>query len=69
VLSKQEPHDLIFKIRDSVCESKHLAPTFPHIDLISNPHQIQASWMLGDTDVRYDMRIHNALKLAGVLIE
>jgi len=46
-----------------------LAPTFPHIDLISNPNQIQASWMLGDTDVRYDMRIHNALKLAGVLIE
>ena len=46
-----------------------LAPTFPHIDLISNPHQIQPSWMLGDTDVRYDMRIHNALKLAGVLIE
>jgi hypothetical protein len=46
-----------------------LAPTFPHIDLISNPHQIQPSWMLGDTDVRYDLRIHNALKLAGVLIE
>jgi len=25
VLSKQEPHDLIFKIRNSICESKHLA--------------------------------------------
>ncbi len=46
-----------------------LAPAFPHIDLISNPHQIQASWMPGDTDVRYDVRIHDALKLAGVLIE
>jgi hypothetical protein len=46
-----------------------LAPTFPHIDLISNPHQIQPSWMPGDTDVRYDIRIYDALRRAGVLIE
>ena len=46
-----------------------LAPAFPHIDLISNPHQIQPSWKPGDPDLRNDIRIHDALKLAGVLIE
>jgi hypothetical protein len=46
-----------------------LAPTFPHIDLISNPHRIQRSWQLGDTDVRNDIRIHDSLKRAGVLVE
>jgi hypothetical protein len=46
-----------------------LAPTFPHIDLISNPHQIQPSWEPGDPDLRNDIKIYNALRGAGVLIE
>ena len=46
-----------------------LAPTFPHIDLISNPHQIQRSWQPVGIDLRNDMRIHDALNRAGVLIE
>lgn len=46
-----------------------LAPTFPHIDLISNPHQIQRSWEPGSVDLRNDRRIHDALMLAGVLVE
>jgi len=46
-----------------------LAPTFPHIDLISHPHQIQPSWKSGDPDLRDDIKIYNALRRAGVLIE
>jgi hypothetical protein len=46
-----------------------VAPTFPHIELISNPHQIQPSWEPGGTDLRNDIRIHDSLKRAGVLVE
>jgi len=47
-----------------------LAPQVPYIDVIGNPHRISPAWTAGSQpDRRYDGRVYETLKAAGLLAQ